>query len=250
MRKRSSKKRKRFLHRIKIFAGILFLGMPVCFYLVNQRISEERTPESILSQMESYTENKQDEAQEKSTPTPVSEYYTIMGNTTVTLDDMTRLFERRNVDYPYWVLEAGGAGTLEDFCRIILEESEKETVRAEVVFAQAMLETGWLQYGGDSHIEQFNFAGLGTTGGGEPGNAYPDVRTGIRAQVQHLKAYASSEELNEDCVDDRFPFVQRESAPYVEWLGIQENPYGCGWAAGEDYGYKILALIEEIKKTK
>ena len=39
-----------------------------------------------------------------------------------------------------------------------------------------------------------------------------------------LKAYASSEELNQACVENRFQYVSRESAPYVEWLGIQENP--------------------------
>ena len=51
-----------------------------------------------------------------------------------------------------------------------------------------MKETGFLQFGGDVSVEQFNFAGIGTTGGGVPGNSYPDVRTGVRAQIQHLKA--------------------------------------------------------------
>ena len=91
------------------------------------------------------------------------------------------------------------------------------------------------------------FSGLGTTGGGVAGNSFPDVRTGIRAQVQHLKAYASSEELNQACVDNRFQYVTRESAPYVEWLGIQENPYGGGWAAGRSYGYKLRSLLAELK---
>ena len=72
---------------------------------------------------------------------------------------------------------------------------------------------------------------------------FPDIRTGLRAQVQHLKAYASSEELNEECVDERFDLVTREAAPYVEWLGIQENPNGTGWAAGANYGEKLLKLI-------
>ena len=74
-----------------------------------------------------------------------------------------------------------------------------------------MLETGWLQYGGDSGASQFNFAGIGTTGGGVAGVSYPDVRTGIRAQVQHLKAYACEEALNQDCVDTRFDLVTRGS---------------------------------------
>lgn len=95
---------------------------------------------------------------------------------------------------------------------------------------------------------QFNFSGLGTTGGGVQGNSYPDVRTGIRAQVQHLKAYASTEELSGNCVDSRFDMVKRGSAPYVEWLGIQENPNGGGWAAGAGYGEKLRKLLTDLKE--
>lgn len=92
-------------------------------------------------------------------------------------------------------------------------------MKAEVVFAQAMMETGYLQFGGDVLVSQFNFAGLGATGNGVRGEAFKDVRTGIRAQVQHLKAYASSEPLKQQCVDNRFLYVKRNVAPYVEWLG-------------------------------
>ena len=159
-------------------------------------------------------------------------YYTIMGGTTVTADTMCSLYNEQGIPYPEEALGAGGAPDIETFCNIIIEEANAENVRGEVVFAQSMLETGWLSYGGDSEITQFNFAGLGTTGNGVKGNSFPDVRTGLRAQVQHLKAYASSEALNQECVDERFDYVTRETAPYVEWLGIQENPYGGGWAAG------------------
>ena len=127
------------------------------------------------------------------------------------------------------------------------DKANAENVRGEVVFAQAMLETGWLSFGGDAGIDQFNFAGLGTTGGGVKGIAFPDVRTGIRAQVQHLKAYASTDSLNQECVDERFDYVTRETAPYVEWLGIQENPYGGGWAAGKDYGSKLRKILADLK---
>ena len=41
--------------------------------------------------------------------------------------------------------------------------------------------------------------------------------------------------------------VRRGSAPYVEWLGIQENPNGGGWAAGSDYGTKLRTLLAELK---
>ena len=62
--------------------------------------------------------------------------------------------------------------------------------------------------------------------GALPEYRYPDVRTGIRAQVQHLKAYACEDALNQDLVDTRFDMVTRGSAPYVEWLGQQENRMG------------------------
>lgn len=153
-------------------------------------------------------------------------YYTIMGETTVSLAQMTSQYEERGVEYPAATLKEGGASNIDEFCTIILEEANAEGVRGEVVYEQAMLETGWLQYGGDSGASQFNFAGIGTTGGGVAGVSYPDVRTGIRAQVQHLKAYACEEALNQDCVDTRFDLVTRGSAPYVEWLGQQENPNG------------------------
>ena len=77
---------------------------------------------------------------------------------------------------------------------------------------------------------------------------FRDVRTGIRAQVQHLKAYASTDSLNQECVDERFDYVTRETAPYVEWLGIQENPYGGGWAAGKDYGSKLRKILSSVSE--
>lgn len=174
-------------------------------------------------------------------------YYTIMGRTTVSAEDMAAHFNKQNMEYPGSILEKGGAGDIDTFCAILVEEADAENVRAEIVFEQVMLETGWLQFQGDCKAEQYNFAGLGATGNGEPGITFSDVRTGLRAQVQHLKAYASSEELNQECVDERFALVMRESAPYVEWLGIQENPYGGGWAAGEGYGYKLRSLLAELK---
>ena len=47
-------------------------------------------------------------------------------------------------------------------------------------------------------------------------------------------------------MDPRFKYVTRGSAAYVEWLGIQENPNGKGWAAGAEYGQKILKILSGI----
>lgn len=176
----------------------------------------------------------------------VSGQYPIMGSSSVTVEQMVNYFKSSGEDYPAQQLSQGGADSIETFCQMYYEEAEAEGVRAEVAFAQTMKETGWLQYGGDASIEQFNFAGIGTTGGGVPGNSYPDVRTGIRAQIQHLKAYATEDALEQACVDDRYEYVAKGSAPYVEWLGQQENPRGSGWATAENYGSSIAAMIQQL----
>ncbi len=172
--------------------------------------------------------------------------YPIMGNSSVTVQQMIDYFQSSGKEYPSDELAAGGADSIETFCQMYYDEATAEGVRPEVAFAQTMKETGFLQYGGDASIEQFNFAGLGTTGNGVPGNSYPDVQTGIRAQIQHLKAYATADPLNGECVDERYEYVKKGSAPYVQWLGQQENPEGLGWATGDNYGYDIVEMIADM----
>lgn len=163
---------------------------------------------------------------------------TIMGSTYTYLEQMIRYYNA-NEEYPSYYAGTD-APTIEVFCQIYLEEAEAEGVRAEVAFCQAMKETGYLRFLGDVRIEQNNFAGIGTTGGGVPGYSFESVRQGIRAQIQHLKAYASTEELKNTCVDPRFDLVKRGTSLYVEWLGIHENPFGGGWAADLNYGHSII----------
>ena len=174
--------------------------------------------------------------------------YQITGTSSVTVSQMVKYYNTySSIAYPSAALTKGGAADIETFCKIIKEEADAENMKADVVFIQAMLETGYLKFGGDVKISQFNFAGLGATGNGVAGNSFKDVRTGIRAQVQHLKAYANKEALKNTCVDVRFFYVTRGSAPYVEWLGIQENPNGGGWAASKNYGNDLLGLINKLK---
>ena len=109
-----------------------------------------------------------------------------------------------------------------------------------------MKETGYLKFGGDVTIEQFNFAGLGAIGDGAGGATFGSVREGVRAHVQHLKAYASKDALNNPCVDPRFDLVGRGVAPYVEWLGAKENPNGRGWAMAVGYGFSIRYDYMEV----
>lgn len=148
------------------------------------------------------------------------------------------------------VLAQKGAANIEEFCQIFYEEAIAENIRPEVAFCQTMKETGFLQFGHDVKPDQCNFAGLGATGNGVAGNSFASVREGIRAQTQHLKAYATTDNLINACVDNRFGYVKRGSAPYVEWLGKKENPTGDGWATGANYGTDIVARMKVLLNTQ
>lgn len=141
------------------------------------------------------------------------------------------------------------ACSLEQLAQFFLEEGEAEGVRGDVAFAQSLHETGFFKYGGIVLPTQNNYAGIGALNGNATGQAatFPDPRTGVRAQIQHLKAYASTEPLVNACVDPRFSLVTRGSAPYVEWLGAADNPNGKGWAVpGSGYGANVVKLLSQI----
>ena len=143
--------------------------------------------------------------------------------------------------YPSAVYAERGAATIDDFCRILVEEANAEGVRAEVVFVQAMKETGWLRFGGAVQPGWCNFGGLGAVNSSPTSAAqFPDVRTGFRAQVQHLKAYASTAQLNNPCVDPRFNLVSRGCAPTLEGLNGK-------WAVpGNGYGESLASMIDSL----
>lgn len=143
--------------------------------------------------------------------------------------------------------------SLEQLAEMFIEEGEAEGVRGDVAFAQSLHETGYFKFGGIVLPTQNNYAGIGALNGNATGQAasFPDPRTGVRAQIQHLKAYASTEALVNECVDPRFSLVARGVAPYVEWLGAADNPQGRGWAVpGAGYGANIVKLLGQILAYK
>ncbi|MSS55343.1 hypothetical protein FYJ55_00070 [Holdemanella biformis] len=181
----------------------------------------------------------------------------IMGTSQTTVAQMVRYYNANALGYDTFkakyngkydgCLAKGGASTINQFAQIFYEEATAEGVRAEVAFTQCMKETGFLKYGGDVLPNQYNFAGIGATGAVH-GASFSNVRMGIRAQIQHLKAYGSVSPLTNPCVDPRFNLVKRGIAQYVEWLGIKENPNGYGWATSKSYGHDIVNMVNVLLK--
>ncbi len=122
---------------------------------------------------------------------------------------------------------------------LYIKEATSEGVNYDVAFAQMCLETGFLKFGGDVNKTQNNFCGLGVTGNGNKGLSFPSVQMGIRAHIQHLKAYASTEKLNNGIVDKRFKYVKRGSVKEITQLSGK-------WASDPLYGIKIKNLLKRL----
>ena len=147
--------------------------------------------------------------------------------------------------------------SMSEWVDTVYEEAAVEGVRADIVIAQAIKETGWFKFGGELSYKDNNFAGIGVTGDSGAKNSFSTAREGIRAQVQHLKAYASTDSLINTCIDPRFNLVTRGSAPSVEELagrwaypGYNTSQYGSLKEAAQvnaTYGQQIYKLVEEAR---
>ena len=144
----------------------------------------------------------------------------------------------------------GAPASVVNMLPLYLSEGEAEGVRGDIAFAQSCLETGNFKFAGSAvTLDQNNFCGMGVTSNGVKGNSFATPQLGIRAQIQHLKAYASKDALKNAIIDPRFNYVTRGCAEVVEHLGQQENPTGKGWATGAGYGAKILKILADVIAT-
>lgn len=136
-------------------------------------------------------------------------------------------------------------GTLATY---FIEEGAAENVRGDMAFLQSIVETGWFRFTGSVAPGSNNFAGIGATDSGGAPASFPDARTGVRAQIQHLRAYAdwtagscTVPPLHAACVDPRFNLVSpKGKAP--TW-----NQMGNGnWASSSTYATSILNLYAQL----
>jgi len=134
-----------------------------------------------------------------------------------------------------------GINYLTQLARAYIDEAEAEGINSDIAFCQMVHETNYLRFGDNVQPGQNNFCGLGATDKDEPGLSFPSVEIGVRAHIQHLKAYANAQPLRRKLVDPRFDRVSRGQAPYVEYLAGT-------WATDPQYGVKLkrkLQLLEE-----
>ncbi|MBX9684051.1 MAG: glucosaminidase domain-containing protein [Hyphomicrobium sp.] len=126
-------------------------------------------------------------------------------------------------------------------------------VRWDFAFFQMAIETNYLSYRrpdgqrGDVHERQNNFAGIGATGGGVPGNRFPDVATGVHAQIQHLVAY-SGERIAQP-IAPRTVLAQDEIV--AKSLALRRDvtfgDLARRWAVDRNYARSIDAVAAEFR---
>jgi hypothetical protein len=129
-----------------------------------------------------------------------------------------------------------------DIAKLYREEATVEGVNYDIAFCQMCLETDFLRFGGDIEPTQNNFADLGDISSAQGSASFSSARLGVRAQIQHLKAYASTEPLVQEVVDPRFRFVSRGIAPLVPQLSGR-------WTADKEYGRKIMSLVRRLYES-
>lgn len=154
--------------------------------------------------------------------------YIIMGHGIKTKEELADFLYENNstIEYEFAVKLA----------KFYITEAKKEGVNYDIAFSQMCLETGYQTFTGIVAPEQNNFCGLGAVDLNTPGEAFKSVQLGVRAHIQHLKAYASTDELKHDVIDRRFKYVQRGVAPTVFDLTGK-------WASDPEYGEKIKSLL-------
>jgi hypothetical protein len=179
-------------------------------------------------------------------PDPSTRTRAVMGHSSLTWEQLT---------WYYWSHEPDTGETkltvsIPDLTSYFVWEGTLEGVKGDIAFAESIIETGWFRYGGQVDWTQNNFAGIGAVDGGAQGATFPNAVTGVRAQIQHLRAYADSTAtkceqppLNNPCVDPRFHLVSpKGKAPTWEHMG------SGNWASDPDYASKVISLYNDMRE--
>lgn len=124
--------------------------------------------------------------------------------------------------------------------------AKAEDVNAYFVLAQQLLETGNLKFENSSvKPEYYNFAGLGATDSKPNPNKFFSNYEGQLAQVQHLKGYATTDPLKEECKDQRFTLLMDKRGTAVNAAELSNK-----WASNSSYGELLAEMYNQFHNTE
>lgn len=161
----------------------------------------------------------------------------IMGKATATKEQCVKYLLRHNPKPAIMV----SPEKLVDF---YYEEAQREGIKPDIAFAQALHETGYFRYGGLVVAQQNNYCGLGSVGASAKGAWFPNSQIGVRAHIQHILAYSSKTPPKTSIVDPRYRLVTttKNFGKAKNWTDLN----GVWAIPGRDYGEKILKIHRDI----
>lgn len=124
-------------------------------------------------------------------------------------------------------------------------EGMAEGVNYSVAFAQMCLETGYLKFGNLVTPEMHNYCGLGAMDAEHPGESFATMQLGVRAHIQHLQAYGTTEDqsLKNQLIDPRYSWVHKTK--YIQTI---EGLSGT-WATDPNYAAKIESILCKLEES-
>ena len=175
----------------------------------------------------------------KSIPRPAKEPLELSRN----LIGAGQLNEKQLADYFVKHNPSASKNEIRKFARIYIEEARAEGINSDVAFAQMCLETGYLTFGNLVQPEWHNYCGLGAMDAEHPGERFDTAQLGVRAHIQHLQAYATTEDvkLNKPLVDPRYNWVHKTK--FIEDIfGLTGT-----WAMDPGYAAKLERILQEME---
>ncbi|GHV76369.1 hypothetical protein AGMMS49942_11900 [Spirochaetia bacterium] len=132
-------------------------------------------------------------------------------------------------------------GFARDFSQMYITEAAAEGVNHDIAFSQMCVETNFFKFDGLVTRESNNFGGIGVIDDQNRGVLFPSTLIGVRAQIQHLKGYATKEPLAQARVDPRYYNIFHGSAPLISDLSGR-------WSTNIAYGESLRNVTRETGK--
>ena len=129
------------------------------------------------------------------------------------------------------------------FAQLYIDEAAAESINSDIAFAQMCHETGFLKFGGLVQPEWHNYCGLGAISADQPGCIFETEQLGVRAHIQHIQAYATTEDvqLNNELVDPRYSWVHKTK------FAVTLGDFAKSWATDPEYAFKLEKMLERME---
>ena len=169
--------------------------------------------------------------------TPIQLSRRILDQGQLSADQLAAYFLSRNTEED--------RGHIIQFAQYYIDEAAAENINSDIAFIQMCLETGFLRFGGLVQPEWHNYCGLGAINKDQPGCIFETEQLGVRAHIQHLQAYATTEDvpLNNELIDPRYNWVHKTK------FAVTMGDMARFWAADPEYACKLEKLLDRMEES-